>query len=907
VADGVNSSGKPKNGVIPKTLQEIEAERERRLAQINERRQSGHKDISEAIGSLKEDLTYASNAQERLKVIEQISASSNLRERVNGRADEDIATQSGIMADRISTYTKERNVNERTTTMSSSAKYFKEAKNNPMLSIPTEVLEQRIAGGIGSINTMGSELGEEVRGSRRALGQDFYNKAQQISNTEEEVALLKRVKSQQSRSGLSTEKIYNTFGDTLSSGREGLNVLGDRRIIDAVKGGKHGTLEEETDKLKSTLDKLEKTFSDYQESSEKYAQDQTDANKKLLDASLDKLKADEKAVEDQKKIVRATDVYGGRGGASGLGDKFEQGANIAKSVVGGIGGMMVDDQISEMRLKAAAGQTAVTQFNRVNAGIGGDMRSLLAETSSAAFVKDFSDSMRSRQLAVSVGEVGADAAGTIGTGLKAGAEGFLKGGKVGAIKEGVSAASGEAINTVRKGYQVGIGLPQTVKAMEAWNAGEQFAGVSNEIKAQMLQAVYDQSQAGYNASIGAGGAAGAIESTLTDNFYLKSMAEQGMSPGQSAQLTALAVGAVGGDESKTSLALKAAKAQSRGLTSAEQFIGMAGQMSGAGGTGADLESIMAKAVEAGVGNAKNIQQMVSATVALSSNMAKSGIAGASASGNLLAGMVGDLTKGGMDPNVAMISAESQLQLRSQMDSTSGMQIGDIHKFKELKKAFPTASTVQLDVMSTLTQEQLQALSENPAEAKKMGLGSQIKTSKDANTIGGINTEGLKFNVGIGTFGKTDEDAQALMYKAGLSNGITNQVGRTVKGQESETTDSQAFAQRQVKAARDAEFVQAGAGKDINETLRGLTTVMETLAKNLSPDKAQDNVETAMKDMKGVGPVLDSAGKSLSEGAGQFKQAVAEFNKVLKSADLGSRQVSIPTSNNSDASKAPRKR
>jgi hypothetical protein len=902
VAGDVNKSGQSKNGSIPKTLQEIEAERSRRLGAINEKRSSAHADISEAISKSKEDFAGASTSQDRLRALEEINASASLRGRINNMADENIGGQNKIMAERISTYTKERNVNERTTTMSSSAKYFKESQGSPLLSIPTEVLEQRISSGIGSINSLGQGLGESVQGTNRNLGQSFHAGARSIQEKEEEVALLKRVKSQQNRAGLSTEKIYNKFEDVFSSGKEGLDVLSNRNAVDAVKSGKHGTLEQESDKLKSTLDKLEKTFADYQESSERFASDQSDTNKKILDASLDKLKADEKAVEDQKKIVRATDVYGNRGGATGFGERLQKGAELVGSVAGSVAGMRIDDQISEVRLKAAAGQTAVTQYNRTNAAIGGDMSSLLAETSGADFRKQFSDEMRSRQVLWSGVDVGVNAAGAIGKGAVGAAEGFAKGGgKIGAAAGAIGAGAGAATAAGRQGYQLGIGLPQTTSALEANAAAEQLASVANAIPADLLQSVYNQSKGSYYNTIGAGSGADAAASTLMDNSYLKNAAAQGMSPGMAAQLTGLSISNIGGAEAGTSAALKAAKAQASGVMSAEQFIGMSGQLTGVGGGTNDLEEIMKNAVAAGMDNAKNIQQMVSATMSLSSNMAKVGIAGAEGAGNVLGRKAQQLTAGGMDPNLAMISAQSQVEIQNSMMEDRSMDIGSLYKMKELKTSFPNASTLQLNRMAGLGESELEAMFKDPELAKKQGLGSVLKSSADMEKINKINYKGAEFKAGIGIIGQTDEDNQVLRREAGITDMKYSSLGSTRKSN-SEVSGQEYLKQLQTQAGREAGKIDSGGGEAM---MKGITELINKLDKYLSPEKAQENVETSMKDMKAVGPVLEGAGKSLSDGAAAFSKSIDKFNQTLDAIDLSGRKA-IPTGGSGNTSKGKSK-
>lgn len=898
MADDVNKSGKSVNGSTPKSIKEIQAERERRLNDINQKRASAHSEISRNIEDFKDDYTYAAGAEERAEALEGIKNQAGQRGVVNARAAVDMAAQNKIIADRLSTYTKERNVNQRTTTQSNYTRYFQQARNSDMLSVPTEVLEQRIAAGTAEINSLGEGLSNAVRGSNRGLESEFNSYGGKIGEREDEIALLKRVKAQQARQGLSTEKIYNTFENTVNSGKAGLDILTNRGITNAAKEGKFGSLEEETDKLKSILSRLESTFTEYQEASERYTADQSEVNKKALDISLKKLENEEKAVENQKKIVRAVDTYGG-GGGGGTGAAFAQYGAHMRSMIGSGMGIDIDDKIMEMRLKAETGSTAVDQFNRVNSGIGGDMRSLLRESTSQEFIKAFSDNMRSKATRQGVYNTIADGVSTVGTGID-----VLSG------DANPMAIGSAAMGTIRSGSQVFRGLPQTAKAMEAYRAGQDFAGVANEIPAQLLQAVYDQQMAAYSGTMGLGGAAQAAEATLMDKQSLGNFAKAGLTPAQAASLTSMSSGALGGAEAATSVARRAGEMSQTRLVSAEQYIGMAGQLAGAGGGSADLEEIMKNAVAAGMDNAKNIQQMVSATVGLSANMAKMGISGTNSSASVLSATMASI---GGDKNIAALAAESMINKRAAMDASGDINLGNVIESRELRGLDSQMSPAQLMMMQKLTPQDYQAIVDGGRDAAaKFGLGSVFdRGGSDAFIKGSkISAKATGINLGLGTFGgngkdfaaidaadpsQLSEDAMALSALAGMrGEGLTIQAGRKVAKGELSRSNSMAQNFMQENAGRMAQTFGSAGNPD--EVLKQILVTMQALAQTLSPEKAQGNVEKAMNDMKGVGPVV-KAGEDFKSAAQVFTQGVDKFNKLLDKADLGEHKTSFNLQDN----------
>lgn len=891
MADDVNKAGKGVNGKqLPKQLQEAIDERSRRISHdylSNDDKYAAMLDREEKINGAQADirnlLGKATTQGERDILAEQYQQSALLMDQTHKSMDDyesgNAGRQNSILADRIKTYTNSRNVNQRTTTMSGEQKFFRMANNSPDLYAPTDVLEQRISRGTETLTSLGSELSGRTRGiGTEDMPDSLMDKAARIQELQEDIALNKRMLKVQNKEGLSTEKRQYAASDTIDRVGE---MLDTNALRADVRGGKYGSLQEETDKLGDLFSKLNEALGKFEEASE----NATDAQGNLTDeykaasAELDKMQKD---TDKQRKVVTEVERNGGGGSASNV--VAESMPGLRRMVAAGYG-MDIDDKITEMRLKAGTGQTAVDQFNRVNSGIGGDMRSLLRESTSQDFAKSFSDDMRQKALRQGIVDAAVAAPDAI---MKGGAQ-FLDGDVSGGFTMGAG-----IMETVRGGMQSYRGLPQTAKALEAYKAGEQFSGVGLEIQAQGLQAVYDQQMLAYQASMGRGSSAMGTDVTLMDKFSLGKFAEQGMTPAMAANLTANASAAIGGTGSATGVAMQASMAQNTRIMSADQFVGMTGQLSNVGGTSNDLEEIMKNAVASGMDNAKNVQQMVSATVSLSSNMAKLGISGAGATGNLLGSMVQGM---GGDKNISALAAESMLNIRGNMDSNSNINIGNVVEMGQLRKLDGKASTAELMRMSTLRPEEYQSIIEGGKDvAYKYGLEGVFdrggkETFKEGSRIA---ARGSKVNAGLGIYtgagdlgdGPLSSDARASLSMIGLDETGANLVaGRSVnKGSLNPVGGSgqdilKAQAQQQVKT------FAYGAGDDVNTTLKQLVATMQDLSKMLSPEKAQSNVESSMNSMKVVGS-LDKAGDKFTNATANFNAGVDKFNKLLEKSDMG---------------------
>ena len=193
---------------------------------------------------------------------------------------------------------------------------------------------------------------------------------------------------------------------------------------------------------------------------------------------------------------------------------------------------------------------------------------------------------------------------------------------------------------------------------------------------------------------------------------------------------------------------------------AQEFLTARSRLSDVGDKGGKgMGDILAKAVETGMDNSKNIMQMVSATASLSAASAGMGINNVQAtSGKLSAGISGGLASG-MSKNLAVqAAAKSQGVLNSAARDTS-MSLANVMEFAAINKHFKGASVDEKATMAALSADQLSGLTVE--KAKEYGLGNVVRSKADVKRL---QKDGLKQQ--LHSVMKTLNNPAAL--KAGLN-------------------------------------------------------------------------------------------------------------------------------------------
>lgn len=942
----VNGSNKPVNGGSNK-ISRIQTRRESDVGDWTERQAELEAAIAKEesrFQNLENQYNQAGDAGTRAalnaKMTVQAERHTQSEERLANYETSHARKINAQAAQEISTYTKYDNVNSRTTTMSGGQKYFSQIQQDMrgggnLLQVPTEIIENRIRSRQQDV----AKLGGEIAGQTRGLGYDQWSddmkeKNSRIQSLQEDTALDKRLLKVQSKEGMTTEKRQYAAKDVLS--RAG-GILGQKELSANVSaGGFGGSLGKATERLSDLFEKLGKAAERFEEASQNATDAQGNLTKEYKDASkaLDGL---QKSTSIQSQAVREYERQGGgtrgqqvAGGLVG----FNSAASTAYSID-------IQDEMSEMRLKASMGQRAVSQFDRRNAAIGGDMSSLLREAAGQDFVTDFSGKMRSREMKRSGLTLTGGVEGQIGSlidGVAGSFSGGGKGGKLGKLGKGLlngvkslgGNAAVAAADLARRTSQLGRGIPQTATALEGALAADQFAETMLAIPSKSTQSFYDNYMTQSGATMGLGSGAATAQYQMTEPSNLQTMAELGISAGKSAQLMQQGVRQIGSAQDLPAMIQMAGRTEQSRLMGADQFMGMQGQLSNVGAGTFDLESIMKNAVSAGMDNAKNIQQMVNATAQMASGLAKSGVSGAGAAGNMLGVGVQRLRALGVNQNIATQAAQFANETQKKFSQDISMDIGTVHEAKRISEIAPGIDETYKMRIASLSQVQMQSIiTGGKKDADAFGLGSVYdKVGKDGfkdfakadlessfyKVDGHIMMSGKERKqffgaVQSGNMEDVPDKFRALYstmtggadFRAVATAGQTAKEGKLLGNQ-----NGALEKQKVMEAEKTVQDIKAGQGKgSADDKMDTLITTMQAMLERLDPGTAQAKVETAARDMEETAPLVQ-AGDKFSKGTDRFAKAVGEFDKLLKRVDLSKQTtggIKLKRQDGTDQSKA----
>lgn len=913
MSDNVNGSGKPVNGNSGRIHPKLQGEIQKRNIKV-----SMEGDVPSDVASMAEKYGHAEDVYGEIEKLRSMSKDPGTRaliekemiaqaEKVRLFAeshDTAIGEHAGAanreLAKRIQTHTSYYNVNKRTTTASSDQEYFRRSKDPSILQTPTEVLQERKERLMNQASEMGGEIAGGIRGLGTASDVDDVTKEriEKLSKVEDEISLTKRTIKTQAKYGMTTEKRQHTGEETLS--RVG-NLLGASTLAKDVSAGKYGNVDKETEKLQKLFEALSSSMEKFEGASEHATDAQGNLTEEYKKASKD-LNDIQKETDKQRAVVIEVSKQGGGGG----GYNVASGARTFRNMADQAYAIDQQDVMEETRLKTGMAGRAVQQYNRANSAIGGDMGSLLREAGGQDFIKGYSDKIRSsamRQAGVNIGLTGVD------TFAQVAADGISLNtlGSPGAAAQKATEALGVgAMSIARQGMAMHRGIPQTQRALEASGAAEGFVNTMQSIDTGSLQKFYDQNMAARGSTIGRGSGAAAAEFDLTDPRKLKEMANAGLTPGRAAQLAALGTSGMGGSGSIVSMTQRAGAVEMGRTMSAEQYMGMSGQLTGAGGGATDLEEIMKNAVSAGMDNAKNIQQMVSATVAMSGGLAKIGVSGGGV-GDLLGASVQRLRSTGVDANIATGTAANAIGVMNQNSTSLALDMSTMYKRGKLREVYGGLDTTQADVMSSLSQEDFATLAGGGGKAfsKQIGMNDKLLDKggnvdkkklvqaqhatrmaflmprglatgminkeeatafaeqniisdniKRISKVGGFNAEALPFMDEKGTFGVNKGKVQAGAQTA------TDEV---------------------IKAQAKQEEKQIAYAKDMIGSMDKLAIAINALVESdiSDPKKAQDRVQQAADTMK-----EPAAFKELSGASKALKDAADNLNKYAGKSGQG---------------------
>jgi hypothetical protein len=166
---------------------------------------------------------------------------------------------------------------------------------------------------------------------------------------------------------------------------------------------------------------------------------------------------------------------------------------------------------------------------------------------------------------------------------------------------------------------------------------------------------------------------------------------------------------------------------------AQEFLSARARLSDVGDTGGKaMADVLAKAVETGMDNSKNIMQMVSATTALSSASAQMGVNNVQAAAGALGAGVQAGVNAGMSRNIAARAAQKSQSVRDSAARDVGMNLANVMEMHELTTSFKGATVDEKATMAALSATQLEGLTVKTA--RQYGLGGIVKSQADVDRL-----------------------------------------------------------------------------------------------------------------------------------------------------------------------------
>lgn len=751
--DKPNKSNKPVNGKIPRHIEEALNTRDYLTSYEHLSSKEDFRHLEDKLAKLEaQRSTVNAGSQQYQDIVENIAFAendlSNLDKAYHDR-------QNQHLANTIATYTKTRNVNERTTSLSGKQRFFNRARSSDDIYQPTEVIESNIQKGIAQVNQLGMELAGRVRGlGTEEMPESLREKAGQLTNMQEDIAFNKRLLKVQNRAGLSTEKILGNVDDVMSRTDR---YFANEEIRDKVARGDVGSIQSETKNLGLRQRDVFLAQQQYDKAMEGGAK----AGSEELKSFVKALKGATDALDKQQKVVQEMQRQGvGSGGGMSWGDVGMVAALAGRATAftaRSVRQIAVDNDIAEMGQKAKYASMANRIYGQADSAImGGNMDALLelAGGSLNFAAKESGFNKTFTNVAEGTAQVG-DAAEGLGNVATASIGGGKAGLGIGSAASATIAGGSQLAIELSKGA-VGAdmlrrGIIGGAKGIQSYDTALALQSQMRAMDSKMFQAVYNQGMTTYNSVAGLGGAGG-IQSALMDTGTLGRMAGVGLTPEKAAQLTAgmRAAGAMGTGDALTMLR-GAGSAKQRGILGQEEYIGMASQLMGAGGGASDLESIMAAAVAAGMDNSKSIGELVSGTLALSQGLTSMGVGATGSTQNMLAQASQNLIAAGVDPNLAANAAAMSIGNFSAAQSDKSFTLGNIMERSGIRRmgaSFQNANTFQLNRLGELSMADHKVLldaAKNPDNSEMQDRANQLLKGKGLSDI--LNPEGKGIKVG----------------------------------------------------------------------------------------------------------------------------------------------------------------
>ena len=741
-----------------------------------------------------------------------------------------------------------------------------------MANVPTYQLEQMRAQAMGTMNNAANVINQSVvndpMGGLRSTSLGTLGTAMNAAAQAQAALTMQR------RMGLDINSRYMESRET--AGRIS-DYLGAKDLANDVRAGKMGSRADVEAGLRADMSQIER----FQAAQNKYSGDPEKFER--FQRAIDKLTD---SASKAAGTLREMDRQGiGGGGGFLTNPKVQAGLQLVQAGAQ-FGQQIMDTWTFTNPLREKQNQTSYAnlgnrQFDDTLAALSGDMSALRRLGGTYSDAQNASKSAQTgSKISSGFGLLGSLAGAGIGAGVGVAAAAAAGTGVGIPIALGLLAGAG-AVNYFAGSYRQQAGERGAAQA-EAEIARQNALSRINDTSAQSYR---DFATNAGQATVGLGAQRGWNFDILNSVGGMRQLARVGIDTNRAAQLTAMGVGAMGGEFSTNQL-IRAGEARQAGIMNEQQYFQSAGALTGVGGNAdKNLEEILKNAVANGMDNAKSIAQMVQATVQLASRSAATGISTAEGSRNVVSRIMDSLTDQGTPMNMrGAVAASASAFVQNTLGDTS-TNLYTLGRWTTTGRNFRGASRAQMEFLSQMTAEDVAQLggSNGVDYAKQKGIDnlvvgadgkvdatklSQLQRAQREQVINRVLGPGLSEGARKGLLDSSSyEDFQARVARGE----IDEQSGRDVLARAGTLGQNAGaiFAQVDPRVTRSGAITRTGGdageidqqaviaaqgqarlveqGKDIIDALgglKGLTEALNSVAKNFNPKEMSEGVKAA---------------------------------------------------------------
>jgi hypothetical protein len=459
-------------------------------------------------------------------------------------------------------------------------------------------------------------------------------------------------------------------------------------------GGEEGfrSLEDALKKLDKTSETLAEKFKAFNEEMETAKGVTEETAKALAEATEEQ--------QRQQKVVKEFEKQGDSGGpkwAKGL----QEASNVGLAVSDAARYSFITSDIQQKQARAGVADIVNQEYFDYRAAAKGDMSALRRVSGMYRRQEKEAAELKLREVGVGSGEVGLASAGVLGEVAEAQATAVLPWDKV--IKGGTAAVKGGA-KVAKIGVDVGKEITSTNTFIQGFQAGKGLEDTTNAIADYHRQELFDYGRNMYSTVQGFGAESDKTFKAFSTGESLSKFAELGFNPTETLQLVGQASQAMGGAFTNVSagkqqeITRRAAELDQARVMSAEQYMGNMGQLTQVGGGQKQMEEIMSNAVARGVGNAKNISDIVSLVTGMAAKTGSASAAGTTAIVNRTMANLAEVMPGAEYEALRRQTTAALTDKTNEMISGTGMDFASVVGMAHINKDFGHLSQATRMVM-----------------------------------------------------------------------------------------------------------------------------------------------------------------------------------------------------------------